>query len=364
MLLSEERLSGLIDKIYDAALQPGNWGAVICEIGGAIGASSGTSLWFNRSGLELIRADIWNVPDEALQDYQRHYLAFCPRYRASRVLQAGTVYSDCVERASPNSYVREYYDFMDRHDLGIALIALAEKREDLTIGVNFYRDSRQEFDDDATAILAALMPHLRRATNLTARYSDILERADFGDAMFEASSATLVLDRLGRTVRINRAAETVLARQDGLAMVNGFLVAATSTDNYVLHQEIGRAVRPHVVGTTKTGDPVLINRPSGCTPYVVSVTPLRPQEKFRGHAALMTISEPSSPLRLRHTAAAFHLTPAEGLVAALLCAGHRPEHIAAVRNTSVQTVRSQIKSIYAKLGVRSQIEMIAKLTAT
>lgn len=358
-----ERLNGLIDKIYDAALQPGRWGEVVADIGQAIGATSGTSLWFNKSGLELIRADIWNVSDTALQEYQWHYLAFCPRFKASRGLEAGAVYSDHAERASSNSLAREYFGFMDRHEIGVGLIALAEKRQDLTIGVNFYRDAPGEFDDEANSILSVLMPHLRRATNITARYRDIIERADFGDAMFETQVATLVLDGAGRVVRLNRAAEAVLAQKDGLALANRLPVAVKSTDNHALHHEIGRAVRPSDPGATGNGQPVLIGRPSGRAPYVVSVTPLRRPEKFGGEVALMTISEPSPPLRLRHAEAVFHLTPAEGQVTALLCEGQRPDQIAAIRNTSVQTVRSQIKSIYAKMGVRSQIEMIARINA-
>lgn len=363
MPLSDEGLNSLIDRIYDAALQPGIWGEVISDIGRAIGATSGTSLWFNKSGLELIRADIWNVSDEALEDYQQHYLAFCPRYRTSRGQEAGSVYSDRVERASSNIRAREYYDFMDRHEIGIALIALAEKRQDLTIGVNFYRDARREFDGQSSAVLAELMPHLRRATNIAARYQDIIERADIGDAMFETHVATLILDSAGRVIRLNRAAEAMLAQKDGLALANRLPVAASLNDNKVLHQEIGRAVHPSGFGAIGTGQPVLIGRPSGGAPYVVSVTPLRRQEKHGHGAALMTISEPSPLLRLRYAETIFHLTPAEAQVSALLCDGRRPDQIALIRNTSVQTVRSQIKSIYAKLGVRSQIEMIAKITA-
>lgn len=93
-------LDPLIDRIYAAAMHPETWGEVIATVGEKIGATSGTSLWFGRGGLELLRAEIWNVNPEALSEYQDHYLAFCPRFRVSRGLDVGAVYDDSRMRQS------------------------------------------------------------------------------------------------------------------------------------------------------------------------------------------------------------------------------------------------------------------------
>ncbi|KRB40531.1 LuxR C-terminal-related transcriptional regulator [Phenylobacterium sp. Root700] len=59
---------------------------------------------------------------------------------------------------------------------------------------------------------------------------------------------------------------------------------------------------------------------------------------------------------------AFGLTPAEAQVGALLTLGEPREMIAAARGASLQTVRSQIKSIFAKLSVTRERELVSLLT--
>jgi DNA-binding CsgD family transcriptional regulator len=57
----------------------------------------------------------------------------------------------------------------------------------------------------------------------------------------------------------------------------------------------------------------------------------------------------------------FSLTPAEYRVALLLCDGHSPREIANTVGVTDNTVRSQIKSIFSKAGVKRQGELIRLL---
>jgi DNA-binding CsgD family transcriptional regulator len=54
------------------------------------------------------------------------------------------------------------------------------------------------------------------------------------------------------------------------------------------------------------------------------------------------------------------LTAAERDVATELLSGRRPAEIAQLRGVSIGTIRSQIKRIYAKLGVSGLVEFIAR----
>ena len=358
---SEDKISGLIDQIYDAALAPEKWRGVVEGIGRQIGATSGTSLWFNKSGLELVRADIWNVSDEALRDYQAHYLAFCPRYRASRELAAGTIYNDYAHRQSDASLKREYYSFVDKYEIGKANIALVERSYDLTIGVNFYCSANREFDEKSSAILSLLMPHLRRATNVTSKYLDVIDRADFGEAIFNAQPATFTLDRSGRVVRVNPAAEFLLAKKDGLLLVNRCLMASSEKDNALLQEQIALAVQPGDLRRSLKVQSLLISRASGAAPFCVEVSTLERDVRMAQEVALFTVTEAPKKIRVVHLKRAYGLTDAEVEVVAMLQDGKRPEQIAETRKTSIQTVRSQIKNVYSKTGVRSQIELLSKI---
>lgn len=59
----------------------------------------------------------------------------------------------------------------------------------------------------------------------------------------------------------------------------------------------------------------------------------------------------------------FGLTPAECSVASSVIGGHSSEAIAAQRGRSVETVRTQLKSILGKLGVRTQAELVRMVAA-
>lgn len=359
---SEDETFALIDQIYDAALAPEKWGGVLEGIGRRIGASSGTSLWFNKSGLELVRADIWNVSDEALRDYQIRYLAFCPRYRVSRELKAGVVYNDETQRQSDAALNREYYDFVDKYEIGKATVALVEKSEELTIGVNFYCSAKRDFDEKSKVLLSILMPHLRRATNVTSKYLDVIDKADFGEAIFNAQPATLTLDRSGRIVRVNPAAEILLGKKDGIFISNGFLMASSVKDNVLLQEQIGLAVQTVDLRRSMKVHSLLISRQSGCAPFYVEVSVLKREVRMAQEVALVTVTDAPKKLRLVHLKRTYGLTDAEVEVIAMLQEGKRPEQVADARKTSIQTVRSQIKSVYTKTGVGSQIELLSKIT--
>lgn len=354
-------LDPLIDLIYDAALRPELWGEVLARVGTAIGATSGSCLWFGRDGLELLRADVWNVAPDAVAEYQAHYLAFCPRYRASKVLELGTVYDDRDLRTSPEGKLKEYFDFMDRYELGVARIALAEKRHGLTIGMNFYNRRHDELSEQGTAILRQLSPHFRRACNIAQSMSDIGEKAALGEAWFRATTASLTLDAQARVVRANRAAERLLAAADGLEIRQGRLVAQAQSSRRTLDAEVARVLSAPSVAPDAAGDFILIARPSGAPPFALSVIPL-PVE-FTRERAIVTISPTRADVSVSAIQRAFALTFSEASIASGLCHGRSPEQIAIERAVSVHTIRTQLKTIYAKLGVNSKAELVARITS-
>lgn len=66
------------------------------------------------------------------------------------------------------------------------------------------------------------------------------------------------------------------------------------------------------------------------------------------------------PFLLGH---AFDLTPAEAQIAAAMAGGARPEDIARRRSVSAQTVRTQVRSVYAKLDVAREADLVRVLAA-
>jgi DNA-binding CsgD family transcriptional regulator len=67
-----------------------------------------------------------------------------------------------------------------------------------------------------------------------------------------------------------------------------------------------------------------------------------------------------SPARLRR---GFGLSQAEAEVAAALAQGHHLDEIAASRHASLETVRAQLKSVFAKLEVSTQAQLVSRVAS-
>ena len=92
---------------------------------------------------------------------------------------------------------------------------------------------------------------------------------------------------------------------------------------------------------------------------------LRPDETLHAFGdeglAMLLFHEPDQPLQLDPfvLAAAFELTPAETRVAVALAQGTPLEHVAQQLAVSINTVRSQLQTIFGKTGVTRQAELVS-----
>ena len=75
-------------------------------------------------------------------------------------------------------------------------------------------------------------------------------------------------------------------------------------------------------------------------------------------ASLVLVEPPLTAPSTRLLSALYDLTAAESRVLAMLLEARRPKDIALRLSIAVSTVRTQLKSLYAKTGVRDQQTLI------
>ena len=102
-------------------------------------------------------------------------------------------------------------------------------------------------------------------------------------------------------------------------------------------------------------------------PLQIQISPIR-NSVIQTSQPIAAVAFVSDPLRQHRPSqeilrALYGLTPAECRVALLLGDGHAPRKIANMVGVTDNTVRSQIKSIFSKTGVRRQGELIRLLLA-
>jgi pimeloyl-ACP methyl ester carboxylesterase/DNA-binding CsgD family transcriptional regulator len=210
---------------------------------------------------------------------------------------------------------------------------------------------------------------------------------DAGDALSNAElerhfyRAFSILERLGRANDDSRSIEALIEVNPQPALligVDGQIIAANQAARLAFGQtsrisdlefEAGGAQR---VARALTGMPgqqagrllavVRAASSEGESSFVLALTRAQRPEGA-APVGLMTVADLTWNERIGDLLRqAFGLTEAEALVARALVSGSAPRDIATTRASSLDTVRTQIKALLRKVGVRSQGELI-RLTA-
>jgi DNA-binding CsgD family transcriptional regulator len=241
------------------------------------------------------------------------------------------------------------------------------------VAFSFYRGLADlPFADADRAKLRLVLPHLSRSLGVMMRLQD----ADFKVAASLAAldrirAGVLLLDSEGLVIFANNAVNRIVADADGiklsakpgtasrLELVADFLPATQR----LLAQAIRGAIAPEILATTHFSRSVPIPRRSGRAPYMVQFSNLPAQSTggfHRSARAIAFLTDPAEPMQADtgFLKTSFGLTPAEIRVAQLLAEGNSAERVAVILDVSVNTVRTQIKQLYAKTGVDSRARFV------
>lgn len=174
----------------------------------------------------------------------------------------------------------------------------------------------------------------------------------------EMRDGVMVANAQGRLLFTNPAAQRLLRGDSPLTLRGGRVRCSEPADDRLLQRSIERACGRDLPGFQS----VVIHQKSGI-PIVVTVRCIR--EVAHDAHALLLATDPhrevaSLAAALRNC---FGLTPSEAEVAAAVGAGRSVAAIARQRGVAVDTVRTQLKRITAKLGCARQAQIAAIVNA-
>ncbi|MDH5708697.1 MAG: helix-turn-helix transcriptional regulator [Hylemonella sp.] len=217
-----------------------------------------------------------------------------------------------------------------------------------------------------------LLPHLSRALGVMQRLRTAeLTLATTLASLNRLSSGILLLDPRGHVAFANAVAEDILAQGGGLRLRRhagdsslGQIDAGGAALQRAVNAAIESALQRDPYNTAHFSRSVLIPRPDGMGSYVLQFSALGDQNEFgggmSGFSAIAFISDSTQrpqidPAVLRST---YGLTAAEASVAITLLEHDSAKSAAQVLGVSPDTVRSQIRQIYAKLGVDTRTRFV------
>jgi|SRR5208283_5068790 len=371
----EWALSKLLSSLYDAAADPTQWGSFLQQLAHATGAHSADILMVQAgtgNGSYSV-SSAWQVDPEAIRLYHQHYGPldiWAVRGRLQPSGQVLTSESLCTRKEYEASEI--YNDLLSRFDIEYGLFSLVENSPCRLAVVNLFRGaSTPEFQPSDREVLELLSPHIQRAFKLHFQFSELKALvAGFSAALDTLATGVVVLGTKGEILLMNRAANTIVARNDGLLAGAQGLRADRPAESAQLGRLIREAVNTAEGRGFGAGGGVSISRRKGAALQVL-VSPVQnlPIDVTRPLRAIVFISDPD---RRAHTAhdilrTLFGLTPAECRVALLLGEGKTPREISQLLALSTNTVKSQTATIYAKTGTARHaqlVRLLARLPAT
>ena len=213
-----------------------------------------------------------------------------------------------------------------------------------------------------TAPMKKLTAQLRAAGEVALRLGlDSTRR--LADAFGAVGHAVALIGRDGRVVHANARFTGYVG--DGINIEAGRLGSWKSEADRALAAALERALR-HESAARQPLAPVVLPRRSGRRPLIAHVTPLagRTHEALRHVAAIVTLTDleaDGASLSEAMLQQAFNLTPAEARLAAQIATGRSLPEIARAEGGSHETLRSQLKAVFAKTGTARQAELAVLL---
>ena len=173
--------------------------------------------------------------------------------------------------------------------------------------------------------------------------------------------ALLIVSSRGEVQFASESAETILTKDCGLSIINQKLMAELEPDNFRLQNAIQSATDGNCVQENSIG--IYIHRNQYPRPFYLVLSRLLKQgeERRDGHSVFILIKDLSLNIerwadRLKSS---FDLSPREVECAVLLTERRGVEEIAEVMEISIETVRQYIKSMFKKMDVRKQHELVS-----
>lgn len=361
----------LVDGIYEAAIRPEHWDSVFEKLCGYIAARSGCILVEDHDLKTRYILAAAGIPTLVRLSYRMGLAKYDPIYKlqAARPVGRADMVARHEEMKSENPL---FYRFiMKPNDMGYLAAINLFNDDEWHVGIGVHRSfSASPFGDEELRLLEKLTPHIQRSLRIRRELYRQKSRSDsLHGALGKLLLGVVALDANRKIVYRNAAAEAITRKHPALRLDDDIPRAHFPTEQNQLDTLIAMALSGDASLSTNPNQATGLRHPDREHPLVVMATPSRAAtadtvfHAERGEL-LLFISDPetafSMPADTLHSL--YGLTPAEAKVAILLANGLSSGEIASQNGASLETVRSQLKSIFRKMDVRNQQDVIRVLT--
>ena len=226
---------------------------------------------------------------------------------------------------------------------------------------------RQGWGDDQIEMTRLLAPHLHQFARVRRAMADANALgASLAELLENRLAGIIQLDPHGRIIEANDRARHILLKRDGLRDAGGVLAAGNRAEDEELKRLLARAL-PRF-GVHGAGSSMKVTCRKVRSPLVLEIhpVPVRGPNSLGGQVrALVLIVDPAARPRVDPGLAArlLGLSPMESRVAVAVASGQTVAGVADALDCGESTVKTYLKRVYRKLGVRKQTELVRRILA-
>lgn len=366
MLPSSDALSKSIKRLYEAASNPASWGLFLRDVAETTRATSAALVMYDASQASFTLSSEWNVDPEATRLYGQHFGSVDVwAHRALSQRRSCVWISETLCPIQSLKRSEMYNDFLMGFGIEHGMFTIVENTGSRLASLSLYRDqSRTEFKDPDRELLEFLLPHIQQAVKIHSEFSKLRAEAQSITAAFDLlSNGVIFLGANGQVLFMNSAASSIISERDGLLATRLGIHAEQQGESAQLSRLIHEAISASMGKGLGAGGTVLVSRRAR-EPLRLQISPIRNAviETPQRISAVVFVTDPARRRPQHELLRTFYrLTPAEIRVALLLVDGQSPQLIAESVGVTPNTVRTQIKSVYSKTGVRRQAELVRLL---
>ena len=256
-----------------------------------------------------------------------------------------------------------YRDFLDSVGSGWFAGGLLAEGGGSQITFSIHRKAgRDPFVQADLARVQRDLPHMKRAARLAAK-ARMSYAEGLVDSLERLTCGGILIDWLGRVIRINKKAEGYLGAH--LQVTSSRLRSRHRENSKALQELVDTCTRPLSERKENSTTSILLHR-SNELPLVVHAHPIvrRASDVFQGACGLLLITDPGEDRALdtKTLQKMFQLTPSEIRVSSALAKGLDTQQIASENGVGADTVRYHLKSIFAKTSTRHQAQLVSLLS--
>ena len=371
---SQRLLQPHIQVIYDAVLEEDGWNGLISHLTNELEFRSGLISMEGLDGSGIIKRYSVGYTDQENQALKEHFHCMDVWTQALREQPTGRAWSSDYLVPMRQLQKTEFYnDFCRNADMSHSTGAFIKTDKQLALKIAFQHRHEQGEIGDKEAYLQNLLPHLSRATELKQTLSDFqCSLNSTMDIIDTFPIAALLLDENANIHYANAFAEKIFAEHSLIACKQQFLIIRGNQQQNIFLTMLQNAVSA-VAGNAVTEHGNILFIP-GLHPEAdleIQVQPIGASDSMFGMAvrkplALVFIKEVNSqaPLNQEILQSLFKLSQRETELAILLVQGNTLSEIAFQKHRSLNTLKTQLKSLFSKTSTNSQSQLVARLLSS